>query len=279
MSGTTTQQSQPVLKDSEFRKYQRLMYDHAGIQLNESKHALVQNRLRKRLRLLGLTSYEEYFKLVVDPAHPEEFQECMNALTTNETYFFRHKNHWDFFTGEFIPELKAARQGKQLKEIRLWSAAASVGAEAYSAAIAVEELLPEEQGWSLTIDATDLNVEVLRQAREGRFNAYAVQKLTKHCLTKYFALEGQEYVVREKLRAKVNFRRHNLLEEMRGACYDLVFLRNVLIYFDEASKSRVVDNVANRIRKGGYLILGGAESLTAHRERFEYVKPTIFRKI
>jgi chemotaxis protein methyltransferase CheR len=261
------------LTPSEFRLFQELMYRHAGVRLGPTKHTLVQNRLRKRLRALGLSSYGHYHHLIADGAHPGELQECLNCLTTNETYFFRHRNHWDFFTREFLPEM-AARSGP----VRIWSAAASTGAEAYSAAIALCDTF-RRSGRRLRVDATDINEDVLIRAREGVYDDYAVQKLTRACLAAYFEpVANGRHRVRESVRALVRFEQHNLLEPRRAEPYDLVFLRNVLIYFDEASKRSVLERVDRVIRPGGILILGGAESLSSGVGAFRFLRPTIYRK-
>jgi chemotaxis protein methyltransferase CheR len=263
----------------EFKLFKDLMYSKAGIKFGECKKALIQNRLRKRLRILSLTNYLEYYNYIIDPKHESEFQECLNALTTNETYFFRHKNHWDFFTQVFVPSVLRRRNGGKI--VRVWSAAASTGAEAYSAAIALYELLPPPDGWQIQIDATDINAEVLESAKQAIYDSYALQKMTKGCVNKYMEKVGDRnnWRVISSVRKLVKFQPHNLLDEKRGGAYDFVFLRNVMIYFDEVSKARVLKNIADKIKPGGYLVLGGAESLSSCQKKFKYIKPTIYQKI
>ena len=274
----TTTAHGPALSPREFQLFQELMYREAGVRLGPAKQALVQNRLRKRVVELGLGSYRAYHDHLRQPEHADELQTCLNRLTTNETYFFRHKHHWDFFTGPFVAELRRPEQAP--RPVRVWSAAASTGAEAYSAAIALADAFAGAPDRALTVEATDLNAEVLAAAREGLYDDYALQKLTDACRRRYFEPVdgGRRWRVRDAVRRLVRFGRHNLMTSRRGAPYDLVFLRNVLIYFDEASKRVVLDHVTRTLRPGGVLILGGAESLSACKEAYDYLRPTIYRK-
>ena len=264
------------LKPAEFKLFQTLMYDHAGIRLSERKQILVQSRLRKRLTTLGLDSYRAYYNLII--SQEDEFQTCLNALTTNETFFFRHKNHWDFLTTQILPDWRARHDKTQV--YRAWSAASSSGEEPYSLAIALRDSLKESERWDVRVDATDINEEVLAKARRGEYGSYALQKLTPACIKSYFrpAQQDGNYVVKDRIRDLVQFRRHNLLHATSGAMYDLILLRNVMIYFDEASKAVVLATITRRLTPGGYLFLGGSETLPACKNQYDYVKPTVYRR-
>lgn len=265
-----------MLRPGEMKLFQDLMYREAGIRLADVKTSLVQGRLRKRLEELGLDSFRAYHDHVVDPAHPDEFQRCLEALTTNETYFFRHKQHWDFILGTVLPEWRQAARGRE--SFRAWSAASSTGEEPYSLAIALDAGLAGS-GCTARVDATDINTQVLARAKAGVYGQYALQKLTPDCLKRYFTATGPGHSqVNAKIRGMVEYRQHNLQEPSAGPSYDLVLLRNVLIYFDAASKATVIRHLAARIRPGGWLILGGAESLSDPTGTFTYVRPTIYRK-
>jgi chemotaxis protein methyltransferase CheR len=261
----------PELTDLEMRTVQSLLYRLAGIRLADGKRMLVQHRLAKRLRERGVASYRDYCALVARPDEADELQRCINALTTNETYFFRHKHHWDFVVEQVVPAWRASRRAP-----RAWSAACSTGEEPYSLAIIARELIPEHLP---AIDATDINDAVLRAAEAGVYGQYALQKATPGCLERYFRPLGEErWAVQPELRAMVRFRQANLLEPSRGSPYDLVLLRNVLIYFDEPSKARALKNVAERMAPGGWLLIGGAESLGTRSAEFDYISPGIYRK-
>ena len=267
-----------ALSTSELRLFQDLMYREAGIRLPDVKQNLVQGRLRKRLDALGLGSYREYHSHITAHGHADELQRCLEALTTNETFFFRHKQHWDFLLEELLPAWQ--RGAARGASFRVWSAASSTGEEPYSLAIALHAAL-SGHGFGIHIDATDINTQVLARARTGIYGAYALQKLTPKCLQQYFVPAGGDdhFQVREDIRALVAFRSHNLQEAtVQGPPYDLIMLRNVLIYFDTASKNTVIGHIGTRLRAGGHLILGGAETLSDVHSSFTYVRPTIYRK-
>lgn len=267
-------QTDPLLKLADFRLFQKMMYEQAGIAMSDCKQSLVEGRLRKRLRQLGLRDYTSYYERLGGDA--AELRICINLLTTNETYFFRHKRHWDFFRETILVNWIAQRP--QGGCFRVWSAAASTGEEAYSAAILLTEALAHRPGFSFCIEASDINEDVLARARTGEYADYAVQKLTPGGLRTYFDSANGRHTLRQDVRASVRFLRRNLLEPSSGPAYDVVFLRNVIIYFDAESKARAVRNVAARLRRGGHLFLGGAESLAGGAADFAPVEPTIYQK-
>lgn len=269
----------PGLSRLEFKLFQELMYTHAGVRFPDAKALLMRNRLKKRLGALGLGSFKQYHDLITRPENAGELRECLNVLTTNETYFFRHQEHWDFLAATVVPEWKAARPRGAV--FRAWSAAASTGAEAYSAAMRLRELLPAAAGYRFSVDATDINQNVLDQAKRAEFDDYAVQNVDKQELSRCFLHDPERnlYRLRPEIASGVRFRRHNLLEPSRGAAYDLVFLCNVLIYFDEASKRTVMERLLPRLRRGSYLFLGAADSIPTRNDQFERVKNTIHRRL
>jgi len=266
-----------TLSDSEMRLFQELMYREAGIRIADAKINLVQSRLRKRLEALELGSFRDYFNYATAAGHKDELQSCLEALTTNETFFFRHKQHWDFLLGELLPEWR--RSAPAGATLRAWSAASSTGEEPYSLAIALDAAL-HGSGLHARIDATDINTQVLARAKSGIYSSYALQKITPQCLKRYFTpcQDGQRQQVVAPIRSLVTFRPHNLTQPSSGQPYDLVLLRNVLIYFDQESKAAVMAQVGARLRPGGWLILGGAESLSDRQGAFDYLRPTIYRK-
>jgi len=163
----------------------------------------------------------------------------------------------------------------------VWSAAASIGAEAYSAAIRLHGLLPAHDGYRFSIDATDINQNVLDLAKRAEFDEYTVQNIDKGELSGCFIhdLHRNLYRLRSEIASSVHFRRHNLLEQPRGPSYDLVFLCNVLFYFDEDSKSKAMGHIVSRMRHGSYLFLGGADSIPMRKDHFERIRSTIHRRI
>jgi len=264
--------STPELTRSDLSTVQELVYRLAGIRLADGKKQLVQHRLSRRLRERHLDSYHDYCQLLGRSEEEAERQRFLNALTTNETYFFRHKQHWDFIIDHLIPAWRAARHPP-----RIWSAACSTGEEPYSVAILMRELFMDKPS---TIDATDINDLVLRTAREGTYGSYALQKVTPLCLERYFEpATAERWTVTKKVRDLVNFRQVNLLQTTSGSAYDLILCRNVLIYFDDASKDRALRVIAQRMSPTSYLMIGGAESLGSLHTYFEFQAPGIYRKV
>lgn len=277
MITTKLGQKDIIIKPSEFRLFQELMYGCSGVHLSDKKKTLVCTRLKKRILDLGYSHFREYYKHINNPKHKDELQKCINMLTTNETFFFRHKEQWDFIIKILIPEFKANETGNNI--IRIWSAASSSGEEAYSCAIAFYEQFSSCTNWNIMIDATDINLDVLAKAKKGIYAPYAIQKLTKLCLGRYFKKNNNNnFLIRDNIKKMVNFKQHNLLNNLGVFRYNIVFLRNVMIYFDSDSKMRVINQVTKSIKKGGYLFLGGAETLSHCQDHFTQIMPTIYRK-
>ncbi len=277
-ASSASPQAELALSGSELKLFQELMYREAGIRLPDVKQNLVQGRLRKRLDALGLGSYREYYAFATAEGHADELQRLLEALTTNETFFFRHKQHWDYLLDQMLPEWR--QRAARGASFRVWSAASSTGEEPYSLAIALHAALAKS-GHGIHIDATDINTQVLARARTGIYGTYALQKLTPRCLKDYFVptSSADQFQVRADIRALVTYRSHNLQEApVQGPPYDLIMLRNVLIYFDAASKHTVLGHISTRLRPGSWLILGGAETLNDAPGLFDYVQPTIYRK-
>lgn len=263
------------LKDFEFKRIQASIYAEAGIRLPDGKQALVQNRILKHVERLGLSSYAAYLDFIASSEGANEKLTFIDSLTTNETFFFRHRHHWDFFTKKFLPEKRTDPISHG--PLRVWSAAASTGCEAYSAAIALEESMPSNQ-WRWEIEGTDLSNTVLTQAASGIYDGYALQKVTDYAIRRYFQQEQQGYRIKKEIRQRVRFFRHNLLETRPGQAFHLIFLRNVLFYFDDKSRRIAVEHVVQRLARGGYLLLGGAETLPENVNGLFMLSPGIYRR-
>lgn len=268
--------SDPELKPADFRLFQQLIYREAGIRLPESKVGLVRSRLRGRVQERCGGDYHAYHDLVLRPGEGDELQRCIDALTTNETFFFRHKQHWDHICATVLPQWLAQRPPG--RAFRAWCAACSTGEEPYSLAIACVDGFCGRDA-RVEIEASDINTTVVDRARQARYGRYALQKVTEACRRAYFVADDAEHFqVAPAVRAVVRFGQHNLQQPRSGGPYDLVLLRNVMIYFDEAMKARVLTHVTASLRPGGYLYLGGAETLSACQAAYDVVRPTIYRK-
>jgi chemotaxis protein methyltransferase CheR len=241
---------------------QGLVYRRSGIVLEDGKDYLFDSRLSPVARCEGLESVDELVEKLKRDRSGELAQRVVEAMTTNETLFFRDAHPFDALRSHFVPELLKARASE--RTLRIWSAAASTGQEPYSIAMALLEGFPELSHWNVSILATDLNEAVLERARRGRYRALEVSRgLPAPYLTKYFSRVDGEWELASNVRDMVTFRQLNLVESwFEIAPCDLVFMRNVLIYFDANTKTTVLKRLHSVLRPDGFLVLGGAETTT-----------------
>ncbi len=266
-----------------FRHICQLINDHTGIVLDDNKRDMVYSRLSRRLRKLHIDDFAVYCQQIALPGSAE-MQECINALTTNLTAFFRENHHFEYLADKAIPEILGTRPTGA--RIRIWSAGCSTGKEPYSLAIVLREKMREEQLANTRILATDLDTEVLSQASSGIYECDdgTVQGLPETRLQRFFdrGSSGREGYIRakESLRSLIAFRQLNLMGDwpMRGP-FDIVFCRNVVIYFDKDTQRKLFDRFANLIADNGLLFIGHSESLHNVTERFELIGQSIYRKV
>ena len=271
----------PVLGPAEFARFRTLIYREAGIHLADCKQALVAGRLSRRLRELGLRSYGAYWRLVADGGDPAERQRMLEAICTHETHFFREPQHWRFLAEELFPRWRAeaAARGRP-RRVRAWSAGCSSGEEPFSLAMALLEAFPAGE-WSLEIVATDLSTRVLQRAAAGVWPMQRADEIPEAWLRRYLlrGRRSQEGLLAAgpALRRLVRFQPLNLhdAEYPLVGRFDLVFCRNVLIYFDDASRAAAVGRLLDRLEPGGHLFLGHAESLARVTGRAVHVLPTV----
>ena len=269
----------PVLGDAEFEFIRHVVGENAGIVLGPNKRQLVQGRLTRRLRELRLSSYREYCEHV-RRSGPEELVGLINALTTNVTAFFRENHHFEALAEYMLPE--AMRRNAGTRRVRIWSAGCSTGEEAYCAAIAAAAVIPPA-GWDFKVLATDIDSEVIAFAQQGVYPLDRVAALPTERLRAYFqkgnGLQAGKAIVKVQLRSLVTFRVLNLLQPwpMHGP-FDVIFCRNVMIYFDQATRERLVNRFAEMLAPGGYLCIGHAESLHNLEAPVRAVGKTIYRK-
>ncbi|MBN4667960.1 protein-glutamate O-methyltransferase CheR [Pandoraea nosoerga] len=254
----------------------RAVHRHTGISMNEKKWTMLQGRLRPRLRTLSLRCYRDYLALLENA--PDEVRNFVNLVTTNETAFFRTPRVWDYFAQHYLPRWYAANPGRSL---RLWSAAASSGEEPYSAAMICEEFRARHPGFQYQIHATDISSQVLASAAAGRYGGRSIDGLRQQrpaMLAKYFRADAAGFTVVPELRAHITFAEHNLYQHMaRREAFDLVMLRNVLIYFETADQERVLENVRRTLAPHGVLIVGESESLARLSTGYRFEQPLIYR--
>jgi chemotaxis protein methyltransferase CheR len=268
-----------------FEKFQKLIYTETGIWLGSSKTALLCGRLFRRLRTLEITSLQNYYELVSQPEQDQERARMIDAITTNETRFFREPRQFEFLVQRVFPRWHAdAERGLRPKRVNIWSAGCSSGEEPYTVAMLLAKHLPAEQGWDARILATDISNRVLEKARKGIYSITRSTELPKDLLHT-FMLRGiaerrGEMKVKVEIQRMVEFRRLNLDQEsdrVEGP-FNAIFCRNVLIYFDAASKQRVVTSLVRHLVANGILFVGHAENLTAVSPELRSLEPTIYTR-
>lgn len=265
-----------------FTKFQELIYQEAGIWLAPHKHALLTGRLARRLRLLGLSGMQEYFHLVTRPDQQHERAVMIDCITTNETHFFREPRHFDFLSQHVFPRWhEEAATGQRTTHIRIWSAGCSSGEEPYSLAMLLLKHFPQEKGWDLEILATDISTRVLEKAREGVYSIDKAKEIPPEYLRAYMLKGRGEHKgvikVSPELRRVVRFARVNLHADsypVQGY-FDLIFCRNVLIYFDQRSKEKVINGILRHLSPSGFLFVGHSEHLGGISPNLKNVAPTV----
>lgn len=267
--------------DDDFEMIRKVLYTHTGISLNAGKMDLVYGRLSRRLRVLGITSFSDYLGFIDSPRGREEMANFINALTTNLTAFFREPHHFDYLANIVLP--RAMQHHAADRRIRFWSAGCSTGEEPYSIAMTVRETMSSIQNWDMKILATDLDSNVVAVAKKGEYSKQRIAELSEPRRKKWFtALDGcnDSVKVNSSLQELITFKQLNLMHEwpMRGL-FDLIFCRNVVIYFDKSTQRKLFDRYADVLVTGGYLFIGHSENLHNLTDRFELIGQTIYRKI
>jgi len=262
------------LKEKEFAQFRDLIYLIAGISMSPAKKPLVTSRLAKRLKHHGLASFGEYFQMITAANGKAELQMAVDLLTTNETHFFREPKHFDFLRQRILP---ARKPGKPL---RIWSAACSSGEEPYSIAMVADEVLGSAP-WEIV--ASDLSTRMLEKARTGLYPIERLPEIPRHYLSNY-CLKGTgsqdgTLLIERKLRERIQFMHHNLTgTPPKLTEFDAIFLRNVMIYFDQNTKRQVVSHLLSLLRPGGYFLVGHSETLNGINETLRLVQPAVYLK-
>ena len=266
---------------ADFRQIAELVHSEAGIVLTETKVNLVYSRLAKRLRAIGLRTFREYCALIQGEAGVDERQAMIAAMTTNVTRFFRESHHFDHLRGNVLPELlEAARKGGK---IRVWSTGCSSGEEAYSIGLTLLELQPAASELDIRILASDIDPEMLRRGTAGIYAARQMGDIPPELRRRWFrpvqGSGGNDLEVSEELRELVRFRELNLLRDwpMRGK-FDIIFCRNVMIYFDDETQNTVWGRFAELLRPGGTLCIGHSERIAVNLHPYDLVGQTIYRR-
>lgn len=273
---------QKQVSDAQLAAYAKLIYRQTGIRVPPAKKTLLSNRLRRRLRDTGIEDFGAYYNHLsrLKPDDPE-WDAFLQEITTHETYLFRDEAQWEWFAKQYLPRLSAeAATKKRTRSLRIWSAACSTGDEAYSVACCVAGRLPNHSSWQIRIVGTDIGVGAVEQASRAQFGERAMRLVPAPYRQRFFAKarNANVWTARPILQRMVTFRQHNLMEPLRETPFDLVFLKNVLIYFDRDSKRQVLKHVRTAIRPGGLLVAGPADGIGDLVKDYVRLQAWLFQK-
>lgn len=279
MSAGAATKNEFVLSDSEFDALRALVKDISGISLSDAKRQLVYGRLSRRLRTLDLPGFSDYYDMLAAPEGKAELVEFVNALTTNLTAFFRENHHFDYLRDHFL--LPRAADATASRRIRIWCAAASTGEEPWSIAMTVAEAIPDWERWDIKVLATDIDTEVLQRCRDAVYRHDRFNGMPKARIEKFFDRHGADGSLRVKpqLAKMVHFRQLNLIDPLpMGGPLDVIFCRNVIIYFDKDTQRDLFGRMAPLQRNGDLLFLGHSESLFKVSDSWTLIGKTIYRR-
>lgn len=269
------------LKVEEFNLFRQYIYEKVGISLSEQKSTLIKGRLNKRLNQLGLRTFRDYYDYLVSDTTGDELSFFVSAISTNVTSFFREGAQWKWLES-YLPALIASKKEKKL---RIWSAGCSSGEEPYTILMFLQQHLRDFNSWDIKILATDISAKVLTKAIKGEYEAKQVQALApevvRNAFDKVQSERGESYQIAYHLREKVMFRLYNLVTDpfFFKNNFDMIFCRNVMIYFDDPTRHDLIGRFTTLLPKGAPLFLGSSESLTSHRETLKLLGSSIYQRL
>ncbi|OVE77377.1 chemotaxis protein CheR [bacterium F16] len=268
---------------NEFNDIRSLVYDAFGISLAEHKHSLVKSRLQKHLLRQGHGSYRDYINAVKADASGDALATLANRISTNYTYFYRESPHFEFLSKTALPEICSSLNEKGSKDLRMWCAGCSSGQEAYTLQILnMEHLGSDYSQWHAGLLATDISTKALSYAMKAIYPKETVEKLPPKLRNAYFtSIDNENLQVADKVRKEVMFRRFNLMTQNFpfSGKFQVIFCRNVMIYFDRETRDALVERYAQVMAPGGYLFIGHSETLGRDNDHFKYVMPAVYQRI
>ncbi len=263
--------------DRHFRKFSELICASFGITMGEAKKEILRTKLDRLVSRYELQSYDEYYKRLVERENKELFIEFANAITVNMTSFFRENNHFEYIKNNMAGLLKGNPRITDRNEIRVWSSACSTGEEPYTLSMVLKEHLPG--GIRIKVLATDINSDVLASAQKGLYPSSVKNDVGGEYLRRYFEMYDGGYRISGELRRLVTFRHFNLMDRFPFRdSFDMIFCRNVMIYFDTVVRQKLLDKLYDSLAPGGLLFIGHSESISPHSHRFKYLQPTVYKK-
>ena len=275
--------SDMTLTEKDFRRVSDVIYQHCGINLHDSKKSLVRARLAQQLRSSQYKTYAAYIDYVLSDAGRQEFYSFVDSISTNLTYFFRENVHFAYLRHTFLPQLIKQKSQHNQRKIRVWSAGCSSGEEPYSLAITLWETLQNTGAWDIKILATDVSTRILEIAKMGTYEKDRVEPLSAAQKQRFLVPNRIEsntvYQASQSLKKIISFRYLNLMDPWPfNGPFDFIFCRNVMIYFDKPTQSKLVNRYYNCLDSGGMLCIGHSESLTGIQHKYNYVQPATYVK-
>jgi len=274
-----------TLRDREFQRFSRFIYDNVGIKMPPVKKTMLEARLQKRLKALGITTFEEYGEFVFSPeGRATELIHLIDVVTTNKTDFFREPGHFDFLVKTVLPSVLLARGDVLRDPVRIWSAGCSTGEEPYTLAMVLSEFAVGRPDFRVAITASDVCTQVLQTAKTAIYPEERTDPIPLNLKKKYLmrSREKAKSLVRiaPKLRSLITFRRINFMDDDLGIAekMDIIFCRNVVIYFDKPTQQTLMQKFHRQLRPGGYLFIGHSETLSGLEVDFKAVASTVYRK-
>ncbi|MDR0272188.1 MAG: protein-glutamate O-methyltransferase CheR [Clostridiales bacterium] len=266
------------LTTAEFERIRQYIKMKMGISLSDEKKTLVHSRLRSTIQELGMSSFSEYFDYIMSEKSGDAMTHFMNKITTNHTFFMRETDHFDYFRDTVLPYIEEAY--KSQKDVRLWCCASSSGEEPVTLQILMQEYFKKSPGWNTQMIASDISAQVLDKAVLGRYVTEAIEALPKAWQAEYFTRHDTQFSqVKDTVLKQILYRRINLIEPFPfKKKMQVIFCRNVMIYFDNETRDGVVKRFYDLTEPGGYLFIGHSESISSSGTGFEYVKPAVYRK-
>jgi chemotaxis protein methyltransferase CheR len=289
-----------VLSEPELKLLQALVYQECGMHFDERRAHFLQDRLQRRLKECHLDSFYSYYRLLISQEGKQELSRLLENLTVNETSFFRNKAQLDLFHKHILDEILRAKQARGDQVLRIWSAGCSTGQEPYTIAMMVADSLAYHHlrspasvnnvwpkplipaPWKVEILASDINYQVLRAGQEGIYAEHHMNSVDYNYRLRYFDKVGERYAIKKALKEFIHFDFHNLKTEYLPQRNDVIFCRNVMMYFDEAEQKRLIEKFARCLNPGGYLLVGHAESLLGLTDKFTMIykdSGTAYQKI
>lgn len=281
MNSTLCAQSYNI-SDKEFQLFRDIIFRETGIHMSDRKRNLIVARLSKRLRALNLNGFSEYYEyLNENPEAGNEIINLINRVTTNKTDFFRERHHFEFLMENVYPAyIEEAKRGRE-RRLRIWSAGCSSGEEPYSIAMTISEAFQNERGWDIKILATDLDTEILSRASRGTYSSQQIIPIPMGYITKYFDRTPDGYTTNQNIKNMISFRKLNLMDlsfPMKKP-FDIIFCRNVMIYFNDTTKADLVKKFHANLKENGYMFIGHSESLMYMKHLFKFLKHTVYQKV